>query len=90
MNKPKHFLIFKILGFVFLFVACFGFYKLFTGFGDFESNNFMIGMFLGPISIFLTFVFLSIGFRPELSKLSTKSVKYLSKRHSSFNIIHCY
>ena len=81
MDKPKHFLIFKILGFVFLFIACFGFYKLFTGFGDFESNNFMIGMFLGPISIFLTFVFLSIGFRPELSKLSTKSVKYIQEEN---------
>lgn len=81
MDKPKHFLLFKILGFVFLFIAGFGFYKFFTGFGDFESNNFMIGMFLGPIGIFLTFVFLSIGFRPELSKLSTKSVKYIQEEN---------
>lgn len=79
MDKPKHFLIFKIIGFVFLFIAIFGFYKLFTGFGDFKSNNFMIGMFLGPIGMFLAFTSLIIGFRPELTKLSTKSVKYIQE-----------
>ena len=39
-EKPKFFLIFKIIGFIALGIGIFGFIKLITGFGDFDSNNY--------------------------------------------------
>ena len=79
MDKPKHFLIFKILGFVFLFIAGFGFYKLFTGFGDFESNNYMIGMFLLPVGIIATVAGIFVGFGPEIAKMKARNAKYIQQ-----------
>ena len=80
-NKPKYFIVFKIVGFIGIILAIIGFILACKGFGDFESNNFMIGMFLGPIGMFLAFTSLIIGFRPELTKLSTKSVKYIQEEN---------
>lgn len=76
-KKPKHFLIFKIIGFIGIAVGIAGFILSFSGFGNFENNNFMIGGFLGCFGIFIGISCLVIGFRPEISKLSTKSTKYI-------------
>ena len=38
MNKPKHFLIFKIIGFASMLIALAGLVLLIMGFGDFEHN----------------------------------------------------
>lgn len=80
-NKPKHFLIFKILGIVFAVVAIAGFDLAFNGFGDFESNNFMIGGFMSMIGIFCAVFFLLNGFKPEIAKLRTKSAKYIQEEN---------
>lgn len=80
-EKPKFFLIFKIIGFIALGIGIFGFIKLITGFGDFDSNNYLIGMFLGPFGIFAAISCLVIGFRPEITKMNTKSIKYVQEEN---------
>ncbi len=80
-NKPKHFLIFKILGIVFAVVALVGFYLTITGFGDFESNNFMIGGLMSTFGLVLAIFFLFNGFKPEIAKLRTKSAKYIQEEN---------
>lgn len=80
-QKPKHFLIFKIVGVVGLIAAIIGFVKVITGFGDFESNNFMIGGFMVTFGLFMGCLFLILGFQPELSKLSTKTHKYIQQEN---------
>ena len=80
-QKPKHFLIFKILGGVFAVVTVIGFVLVFTGFGNFENNNFMLGSFMATFGLFLTVAFLVIGFRPEIAKMTTKSAKYIQQEN---------
>ena len=43
MKKPIRFIILKIVGFVGVAVLIAGIVLAINGFGDFESNNFMIG-----------------------------------------------
>ena len=81
MNKPKHFLIFKIIGFLGILIAITGIVFFITGFGDFETNNFMIGMFMFPIGVFIGIFGLITGFRPEISKISTKTIKYIQEEN---------
>ena len=76
-KKPKHFIVFKIIGFIGITAAIVGFILSFSGFGNFENNNFMIGGFLACFGMFIGISCLIIGFRPEISKLSTKSTKYI-------------
>ena len=80
-QKPQHFLIFKILGCVFAVVAIIGFVLVFTGFGDFENNNFMLGGFMSTFGLFLAITFLMLGFKPEIAKISTKSTKYIQQQN---------
>lgn len=80
-KKPLLFLFCKILGFAFAVVAVVGVVFIFTGFGDFESNKFMIGGFLFAFGMFFAIVLLLIGFRPEISKLSTESKKYIQQQN---------
>ena len=80
-NKPKHFIIFKIVGFAGIILAIIGFVLIFTGFGDFESNNFMIGGFMTTFGLFIGISCLMIGFRPEIAKMSTKSAKYIQQEN---------
>ena len=80
-KKPSHFLVFKIAGILGLVIFIIGIIKLLTGFDDFESNDFLIGMFMMPIGVFIGFTGLMIGFRPEISKLSIKTAKYLQEEN---------
>ena len=80
-KEPKHLLLFKIIGIIGILVGIFGFIKLFTGFGDFESNNFLIGMFLGPLGMFIGISCLVIGFGPSIAKMSTKTIKYIQEEN---------
>ena len=45
-EKPKHLKTLKIIGFIGVAVGIFGFILAISGFGDFNTNNFMIGGFL--------------------------------------------
>lgn len=80
-NKPKHFLIFKIVGFTGIFLAIIGFILIFVGFGDFESNNFIIGGFMTTFGLFIGVSCLAIGFRPEITKILTQSTKYIQQEN---------
>jgi hypothetical protein len=80
-NKPKHFLIFKILGFLGIGAAIAGLVLIITGFGDFESNNFMIGSILMPLALVLAISLLVAGFRPEIAKMSIESKKYIQQQN---------
>ena len=80
-QKPLHFLILKIVGFLLLAVAITGFGFVFTGFGDFSSNTFMIGGLMVTAGLFGTALCLSIGFSPELAKMHTKSARYIQNEN---------
>ena len=71
------YLIFKIIGLIGIVIFVIGLIKLVTGFGDFESNNYFVGMFMMPFGAFIGFAGLVAGFKPEISKLSIKSAKYI-------------
>lgn len=75
-QKPIIFLILKILAPLFLAVAITGIVLSVKGFGDFESNNFMVGGMLATFGIFLTAICAIFGFSPEIRKLSIKTQKY--------------
>jgi hypothetical protein len=80
-NKPKYFIIFKIVGFIGIILAIAGFVLTFVGFGDFESNNFMIGGLMAAFGLFIGVSGLMIGFRPEITKASTQSIKYIQQEN---------
>ena len=80
-NKPKHFIVFKIIGFLGIILAIIGFALTVDGYDDFESNNFMIGALMSTFGFFIGISGLMIGFRPEITKMSTKSVKYIQKEN---------
>ena len=75
-QKPKHFLIFKIIGFIGVVIGIIGIILLFLGVNN-SDNTFMIGGFVVCFGMFIGIGGLVIGFRPEISKLSTKSKKYI-------------
>lgn len=81
MNKPKHFIVLKIVGFVAVAAAIWGIVFLIMGFSNFSSNKFMIGGMLMTFGIFIAAPCLFMGFSPEISKLSTKSAKYIQKQN---------
>ena len=80
-NKPKHFIIFKIIGLIGIILAIIGFVLTFVGFGDFESNNFMIGGFMATFGMLIGIPCLIMGFRPEITKMSAKSAKYIQQEN---------
>ncbi len=80
-KKPRHYIILKIVGFVFVAVAIAGIVLTITGFGDFENNNFMIGGFMTCFGLFAGITCLMFGFSPEMSRLATKSAKYIQQQN---------
>ena len=80
-NKPKHFLIFKIIGFIGMIIFIIGLILMIKGFGNFESNNYLIGMILFPLGFFVGCSCLIIGFKPEISKIRNKTIKYIQEEN---------
>ena len=80
-KKPKHFLVFKIIAVVGIAVLIGGLVLIITGFGDFESNNFMIGGIMMPVGLFIGVTGFMFGFAPEISKMSAKSAKYIQNEN---------
>ena len=83
MNKPKHFLIFKLIGFIGIGAALIGIILTIDGFGNFGNNNFMIGGFLTTFGLFIGISCLTLGFSPEISRMNTKTVKYIQEENKS-------
>ena len=80
-KKPSYFSIFKILGCVGAIAVVVGIVLVISGFGDFESNNFMIGGFMVCGGVMLAGVGLAIGFVPEIAKARTKIVRYIQEEN---------
>ena len=80
-EKPKHFLLFKIVGILGAVLFIFALTMIFTGFGNFDSNRFMIGTMLLPFSFFMVGIGVIIGFRPEIAKLRTQSTRYIQQEN---------
>ena len=80
-KKPLYFLTFKILGCVGVVALICGIILAVSGFGDFESNNFMIGTFVAVGGMALTMFGMLIGFAPEMAKASTKTLKYIQEEN---------
>ena len=79
MNRPRHFWIFKIIGVVGAVATVAGIVLTVTGFGDFESNNFMIGSFVAVIGVMMTALGITIGFGPEIAKARAKTLRYIQE-----------
>lgn len=80
-KKPKHFIVCKVFGILFLIVGIAGFVLSFTNFGNFDNNFFMIGGTLGSFGIFLGVALTFVGFSPEIRKMNIKSEKYIQKEN---------
>ena len=82
MNKnPSYFFIFKLIGVVGIVAAVTGIILSIVGFGDFESNNFMIGGFLTAAGFIMGGVGIMIGFMPEISKATAKTARYIQQEN---------
>lgn len=80
-NKPKMYLILKIVGFVGAIAAIVGMILAFVGFGDFESSKFIIGIFLGTFGMMAAGMGLTMGFSPEIAKFKAKSARYIQEEN---------
>ena len=80
-KRPIHFLIFKIIGVAGIAAAVYGAVLAIRGFGDFESNNFMIGGFLATFGLFVGVACILIGFRPEIARMNAKSMRYIQEEN---------
>ena len=81
MNRPRHFWIFKIIGVIGAVATVTGIVLTVTGFGDFESNNFMIGSFVAIIGVMMTALGITIGFGPEIAKARAKTLRYIQEEN---------
>ena len=81
MNRPRYFWIFKIIGAIGAVATVTGIVLAVTGFGDFESNNFMIGSFVTVIGVMMTAVGITIGFGPEIAKARAKTIRYIQEEN---------
>ena len=81
MKKPIRFVILKIVGLIGIIVAITGIVLTIQGFGDFESNNFMLGIFMIPFGLFIGVSCSLIGFMPEIRKMQTKTLKYVQEEN---------
>ncbi len=84
MNKaPNHFLLFKISGIIGVIAAVAGVVLAVSGFGDFESNKFIIGVFMTGGGSMLSAIGLSIGFRPEIMRMRTQTARYIQEQNKT-------
>ena len=81
MKKPFSFIIFRIIGIMGIAAGILGVILTITGFGDFESNNFMIGGFLATFGFFIGISCTVIGFLPEMSKMTVQTQKYIQNEN---------
>ena len=81
MKKPIHYLVFKLLAVVFGTLTVVGIVLAVKGFGDFESNNFMIGGMMSTFGLVATIFCALTGFRPEIVKASMQSTRYIQQQN---------
>lgn len=81
MKKPLSFLILRIIGICCLALALLGIVLVIVGFGDFETNNFMIGGFLTTFGLFAGISCTVASLLPEISKISVRTQKYIQNEN---------
>ena len=79
-QKPAHFFVFKIIGFIGIIVGIIGFCVSMVGFGKFDGS-FMTGGILEGLGMVVGIPCLIFGFRPEISKMMTKSARYIQQQN---------
>lgn len=83
-KKPKHLLVFKMIGFIALVVAIVGIVLTMKNFGNVQNMNpsdFMLGGTLTCVGLFVGMICLTIGFKPEFTKMGTKTTKYIQEEN---------
>lgn len=80
-KKPISFLIFKLCGLLGVVLFVIGIIKTINGFGQFENNDFMVGSFMITFGLFLGISGIIFGFRPEITKHSLKTAKYIQDKN---------
>ncbi len=80
-SKPRYLLIFKIVGALGVALCIVGVILAVSGFGDFESNDFMIGTFLAVFGMIASFSGIFIGFGPEIAKMRARTVRYIHEEN---------
>jgi hypothetical protein len=81
-NKPKHFIILKIVGVCGFIILIAGIVLLISGFDDFDNEwKFMTGMFMLPVGFMSGISCTIFGFGPEISKMRAKSAKYIQQEN---------
>ena len=81
MKKTNVFLIFKLIGILGLAVAVCGIVLSVKGFGDFESNSFMIGGFLTSFGFFIGIACTVMGFQREIMRFTVKAHKQIQEEN---------
>ena len=81
MKKTNVFLIFKLIGILGSAAAVCGIVLTVKGFGDFESNSFMIGGFLTTFGFFIGIACTVMGFHPEITRFMVKTHKQLREEN---------
>ena len=79
--KDNKFKIMKLIGVLGIIVAIIGIALSITGFGDFETNNFMLGGLLTAFGLFVGISCLVLGFAPEISKFKIETTKYIQEQN---------
>ena len=78
-EKPRHLRIFKLVALAGSIILVLGIVLAVRGFGDFESNNFMIGGFLTVFGMMATAIGIMFGFGPEIVKARLKAARYIQE-----------
>jgi ribosomal protein L33 len=78
-KKPRHLLIFKLVALAGSITLVLGIVLAVRGFGDFESNNFMIGGFLTVFGMMATAIGIMTGFGPAIVKARLQAARYIQE-----------
>ena len=80
-EKPKHLKVFKIIGFVAVFVAVVGFSLIGVGASLMIPVLFIMGGFLGVFGLFVGITFLILGFQASIHKMNVKTARYIQNKN---------
>lgn len=80
-QKPKHLLVFKIVGIIGLLVSIVGFVLVIIGFSDFDGSLFIVGGAMLTFGLFIGGSCLTQGFKPAIAKMHVKTTKYIQEEN---------
>ena len=80
-NKSILHLVLKIIGFLGIAVGIAGFIISANSFGDFESNNFMIGGIMACFGFFIGVSCTVFGFSPQIMNAQLRTAKHIQEEN---------